>query len=56
MEFKNITELITEIEKLKQAYMLLERVYLAIGPYGGGKLEDKTRDDISNYFGFDDSE
>ncbi len=54
--FKNIEMLMMEIEKLQEAHSLLERVYNGIGPYGYGKIDEKTRYDLNDYFGFDDSE
>lgn len=43
------------IANLNKSYELLEKVHLEIGPYGDGKLFDKTRYEINDYFEFDDS-
>lgn len=55
-EFPNIEKFIEEINDLKEASRLLEKVWLEVCPYGIDKLSDKTRHEINDYFKFDDSE
>lgn len=51
---ENIDKFFEEIEKLKQAAELLERIFAEIGPYN--QLSAKLNEDIIRFFKFDDSE
>lgn len=51
-----LEQLLNEIEDLKRAKELLEKVYSEYGAYGDGKISDKTRYELQDYFKFDDSE
>lgn len=53
--FYNIDIFVKEIEKLKLAYELLEQVYVKIGAYNEGKINDDLCYKIREYFNFDDS-
>ena len=48
--------LLEQIDDLKTAKELLERVWVDIGPYQHDKASDKTMRDLQRYFKFDDSE
>lgn len=54
--FENLENLLEDINRLKQAYNLLEQVYLEHCPYGTDPISDKLRYKINDFFGFDDSE
>ena len=54
--FENLEKVLEDIEKLRQAYELLEQVFLEHGPYGDCPIPDELRYKINNYFDFDDSE
>jgi hypothetical protein len=47
---------VDEINNLQKAKGLLQTVWLEIGPYGHGKISAETRDELNNFFKFDDSE
>lgn len=47
--------LIDEFLRLQEAEKLLKQVYADIGPYKGA-VSDKTRQDICQFYKFDDSE
>jgi hypothetical protein len=49
----SIIELLSDALKAKN---LLSELHSQIGPYGIGKIEQKTLRKINNYFDFDDSE
>lgn len=51
-----LKELISEVENLKRAMDLLEKVFHEIGPYGSGTLDPQTLGDLRSFFKFDDSE
>jgi hypothetical protein len=52
-----LQEIVTEVKELLEGRELLERIfYRELGPYGDGKLTQETRNDLQNYFGFDDGE
>lgn len=48
--------LTAHVARLEKGNELLEKLYLEIGPYQNGKVDDKTWDEVRNFFGFDDSE
>ena len=50
-----LSKLIEEIEELKEARQLLEKVWLEIGPYTD-KISDELSSQLNNFFRFDDSE
>jgi len=51
-----LEQLLKELDDLKDAKSLLERVYLSVGPYGERPIPDGLRQEINSYFKFDDSE
>jgi hypothetical protein len=51
-----IEELLKEIRMLQQACDLLSKIYIELGPYRDGKIDDKTWDAVRDFFKFDDSE
>ena len=51
-----IDEMIIELQKLRNAKRLLEKLYHEVGPYRNGKIREETWYEIRNYFKFDDSE
>lgn len=51
--FENVLARITHLER---AESLLSRIYAERGPYGDGKITDKTWEEIKNHFHFDDGE
>ncbi len=55
MENLHIDKLIEEIENLKEAADLLEKVWLEIGPYTD-KISDELSYKLNSFFKFDDSE
>lgn len=54
-ELPHLDGILSEIEQLKQAQELLEKVYNECGTYGN-QLSNKLQNEINNHFGFDDSE
>lgn len=56
LNFDHLDKTLEDIAKLREAYELLERVYLEHGPYGDCPIPDELRYKINDYFGFDDSE
>lgn len=56
INFETLEKTLEEINKLQEAYMLLEQVYLEHGPYGVDPISDELRYKINDFFGFDDSE
>lgn len=54
--FEHITKSMEELGLLFEAKSLLEQVYMEHGPYGDGKISDKLRYKINDFFGFNDSE
>ena len=55
MENLHINNLIEEIENLKEAADLLEKVWLEIGPYTD-KISNELSSQLNGFFKFDDSE
>lgn len=54
---KKVWESLTEhVNRGEQAEALLRKIYLEIGPYRDGKLEDRTWSEVRDFYGFDDSE
>lgn len=53
--FQHVDNLFENINKLLEAFALLEKVYQEIGPYQDGKLTQETWFKVRDYFGFDDS-
>lgn len=53
---KMLEQLLNEIKELKKAKELLELIYQEHGPYGDGKISDKTRYLMQDYFHFNDDE
>ena len=51
-----LEKLLAEIEELKQAKVLLEKVFIEICPYGQNQVPDELRWKINDFFKFDDSE
>lgn len=51
-----IEDLIKELERLQKAEKLLERVYIYSDRYGDYEGDSTLRNEINNFFGFDDSE
>ena len=51
-----IEELMEELKDLQKAKDLLETIYSEYGPYGTGTISDDTRQQVNNYFDFDDGE
>ncbi len=51
-----IDEIIAELNNLKEAKELLERVWVTLGPYYNFEHDDSLSRDIANYMKFDDSE
>jgi hypothetical protein len=61
LEFENLDKFVSEIEKLKKAHKLLERVWLSHGTYRlreylSDGLYPEIINEIEKYFDFDDSE
>jgi hypothetical protein len=56
LNFDHLDKTLEDIAKLREAYELLEQVYLEHGPYKTGCIPTALRYKINNYFGFDDSE
>jgi len=56
MNFEHLEKVLEDIEKLREAYKLLEQVHLEHGAYGQYPITDELRYKINNYFDFDDSE
>ena len=54
--FENLEKVLEEIDRLREAYELLEQVHLEHGAYGENPIPEKLRYKINNYFDFDDSE
>jgi hypothetical protein len=52
----NLSKVLSEIEKLQEALNLLETIYLEVGPYRDGEIQEKTWYKVQDFFGFDDSE
>lgn len=50
-----LDKLLEEIQHLKDAKELLERVWAELGPYTD-HLTDRTRIELQKFFNFDDSE
>ena len=51
-----LEKLLKEIEDLKKAKELLNKVWIEMGPYRDGDIDDETWSKISEYMFFDDSE
>ena len=51
-----LSEILVEVEELKEGRELLETVWGEIGPYNDGTISQKTLIKLQYYFGFDDSE
>ena len=51
-----IDNLISEMERLKRAEAILDRVFMEYDPYGRGKITDTTLHLMREHFHFDDSE
>ena len=52
-----LDKLLQEIELLKKANELLNKIWTELGPYDdGSKLTDRTRIELQHFFNFDDSE
>jgi hypothetical protein len=56
MDLELIEKLLAEVGTAKKAMELLQRVYLELGPYRDGKIEDQTWNKVRDFFDFDDSE
>jgi len=54
--FKNFKNLELEFNTAKDAYSLLEMIFIEIGPYRDGKVSDETWYKVRKFFHFDDSE
>jgi hypothetical protein len=51
-----IDELLAEIDELKRAKELLNKVYVEHGPYRDEQITEKTWSEVCRFFHFDDSE
>jgi hypothetical protein len=56
IQFETLDKLLEDVNKLKQAYSLLEQVWLEHCPYGQDPIPDELRYRINDFFNFDDSE
>ena len=45
-----------DINHMLEAHRLLEKVYLQIGAYRDGEVEDEIWSEVRDFFGFDDGE
>lgn len=52
----NLDTLLAEIAHLKEAEALLEQIWMELGPYFDGEIDNKTRSRLQAFFNFDDSE
>ena len=50
-----LREIVEEIERLEKAHDILERVWIAVGPYNHDKIDNELMRDLNNYMEFDDS-
>jgi len=60
MSEKGIEAIVKELETLQRAKVLLEEVYLELGPYAANtkdlKIKSETWNKVRKFFKFDDSE
>lgn len=55
-EFKSLDAVLHDIKKLQEAYKILEKIYIDIGPYSRNEVSRETLLSMNNFFEFDDSE